>query len=264
MSSANGSVGTMVKMYYDNIANDYERMIKSEDERNQFPYDGYNHILRTVAEEMMTVASDNDSIKLILDAGIGTGYLYEFYPTNQCEITGIDLSPKMLDLARERVPEGNFLEADINDGFPDCITDKQYDVIVSTYMCEHINHTHLMRFMERALALLKPFGKLLIAGPIFYDFTTKKSFQRKHYKEPGLSLYFHVYESIVSDAPNHLSFSFMQIKPHAGVIMVQKSYEYALQMEESLIEYNRNTMKWKSSQSRKKENGRKVKAHQND
>ncbi len=254
----------MVKTYYDGIAQDYERLVKSQDDRKQFPYDGYKHILRTVAEEMMTISSDDESIKHILDAGIGTGYLYEFYPTNQSEITGIDLSPNMLDLARKRVPKGLFLEANINNGLPDCITRKQYDVIVSTYMCEHLNHTHLMRFIERVLPLLKPFGKLLIAGPIFYDFTTKKSFQREYYTEPGLSLYFHVYESIVSDAPNHLSFSFMQIKPHAGVIMVQKSYEYALQMEESLIEYNRNTVKWKSSQSRKKESGRKVKAHQND
>ena len=254
----------MIKRYYDSIADDYEKIVIREDEDGHFPYDGYQEILRAVAEEMTMSARHQKATPAILDLGIGTGYLYTFYAPEQCDLTGIDVSPAMLGKARNRIPQGRFFECDVNLGFPDAVQDERYDAIVSTYMSEHINHTHLMRLIERALPLLKPFGKLMIAGPIFYDYTTKKEFQRRYYGEPGASLYFHVYESIVSEAPQHLSLSFLRIKPHAGIILVEKSYEYALQMEESLIEYNRNTMKWKSSQSRKKESGRKVKARQND
>src|SRR4051812_12758392 len=47
----------------------------------------------------------------VLDVGCGTGA-----PTAQrfadagCEVTGIDISPTMLELARKNVPEGTFLQ----------------------------------------------------------------------------------------------------------------------------------------------------------
>ncbi|MEZ0076917.1 class I SAM-dependent methyltransferase [Planotetraspora sp. GP83] len=50
----------------------------------------------------------------VLDVGCGTGS-----PTAQqfaaagCEVTGVDISPVMLDLARTNVPEGTFLELDV-------------------------------------------------------------------------------------------------------------------------------------------------------
>ncbi|WP_239103333.1 class I SAM-dependent methyltransferase [Microbispora corallina] len=52
----------------------------------------------------------------VLDVGCGTGS-----PTAQqfadagCEVTGIDISPVMLDLARKNVPVGTFLEFDVLD-----------------------------------------------------------------------------------------------------------------------------------------------------
>ncbi|MCT9931041.1 class I SAM-dependent methyltransferase [Planotetraspora sp. A-T 1434] len=50
----------------------------------------------------------------VLDVGCGTGS-----PTAQqfaeagCEVTGVDISPVMLDLARRNVPEATFLELDV-------------------------------------------------------------------------------------------------------------------------------------------------------
>ncbi|GAA4567837.1 class I SAM-dependent methyltransferase [Planotetraspora kaengkrachanensis] len=50
----------------------------------------------------------------VLDVGCGTGApSAQQFAQAGCEVTGIDISPVMLEIARENVPEGTFLELDV-------------------------------------------------------------------------------------------------------------------------------------------------------
>jgi ubiquinone/menaquinone biosynthesis C-methylase UbiE len=56
----------------------------------------------------------------ILDAGCGSGQCSELFASLGFQVTGIDISPVMLTLARERSPESGFLEMDMRRlDFPD-------------------------------------------------------------------------------------------------------------------------------------------------
>ena len=51
----------------------------------------------------------------ILDAGCGFGSLYELLPEGVTKYRGIDISPDLIDIARQRHPRANFEIGDLND-----------------------------------------------------------------------------------------------------------------------------------------------------
>jgi ubiquinone/menaquinone biosynthesis C-methylase UbiE len=73
----------------------------------------------------------------ILDAGCGAGEpVAKYLVEHGFEVTGIDVSLKILEIARKQVPEGTFLEGDMSQmTFPD----NAFDAVVSLYAIWHIS-----------------------------------------------------------------------------------------------------------------------------
>lgn len=49
----------------------------------------------------------------LLEIGSGTGHLAEYFTANGFEYTGLDLSEKMIEIAQEKMPQGQFLQGDM-------------------------------------------------------------------------------------------------------------------------------------------------------
>lgn len=102
----------------------------------------------------------------VLEAGVGTGKNLQFYPPD-CEVTGIDFSPGMLEKARKRV-EGRsgitLLEMDIqNLDFPDNF----FDTIVAT--CVFCSVPNPIRGLKELRRVCKLDGKLIFLEHIRSD-----------------------------------------------------------------------------------------------
>lgn len=54
----------------------------------------------------------------ILDAGCGAGHLARELGDRGATVAGVDLSPRMLGFARDRMPAGEFVRADLGTGLP--------------------------------------------------------------------------------------------------------------------------------------------------
>jgi ubiquinone/menaquinone biosynthesis C-methylase UbiE len=99
-----------------------------------------------------------------LEVGIGTGLNLQFYPS-EINLTGIDFSPAMLDIARRRAGQigrdVDLREADAADlPFPDA----SFDTVVSTYvLCAVPDECRAVKEMNR---VLRPGGTLLLADHI--------------------------------------------------------------------------------------------------
>jgi ubiquinone/menaquinone biosynthesis C-methylase UbiE len=99
-----------------------------------------------------------------LEVGIGTGLNLPFYP-DDVSLTGIDLSPAMLQIARNRAAQqgrmADLREADALDlPFPDAC----FDTVVSTYaLCAVPDESRAVSEMNR---VLRPGGLLLLADHI--------------------------------------------------------------------------------------------------
>lgn len=102
----------------------------------------------------------------VLDLGCGTGI-----PTARqlseagCAVTGIDISPVMLDLARRNVPGAVFLERDIRDVGPVL---GRFDAVVAFFALPLLPRTEIAAALVRLRALLEPDG-LLVLGMVEAD-----------------------------------------------------------------------------------------------
>lgn len=100
----------------------------------------------------------------VLEVAIGTGRNLPFYPPD-VRITGIELSPAMLDIARRRAKELG-IEADLREGDAEALPfiDASFDTVVCALsLCTIPNNAKAIAEMAR---VLKPGGKLLLLDHI--------------------------------------------------------------------------------------------------
>jgi ubiquinone/menaquinone biosynthesis C-methylase UbiE len=95
----------------------------------------------------------------VLDAGCGAGVPITKFLSQLFEVTGVDFAETQIQLARQRVPEAQFLCQDMTKlEFPDCY----FDAICSYYAIIHIpreEHEPLLLNFNR---MLKPGGFILL------------------------------------------------------------------------------------------------------
>lgn len=102
----------------------------------------------------------------VLELGCGTGILTsmirEVCP--DAEITGIDLSPKMLDIAsaKQELGKVRFLAQDLRDAWPK----GRYDAILTSLCLHHIPKEDRVMVARRAAQALSPGGRF-ICGDVF-------------------------------------------------------------------------------------------------
>ena len=94
----------------------------------------------------------------VVEFACGTGlYTVDLVPFAD-EITSIDASPEMLELARARIPSPKvrFVEADVFSWRPD----GQYDVVFFSFWLSHVPPTHFERFWDIVGSCLAPDGRV--------------------------------------------------------------------------------------------------------
>jgi len=97
----------------------------------------------------------------VLDAGSGEGYLARVLAAQGAHVTGIDLSPRLVAMARERDPEGtiDYRVADLSRPVPDGIG--RFDAVTSYLVLNDIEDYR--GFAATLAALLTPGGRLVMA-----------------------------------------------------------------------------------------------------
>jgi ubiquinone/menaquinone biosynthesis C-methylase UbiE len=109
----------------------------------------------------------------LLDVGCGPGIHLEEYCRRGAEGCGMDASPNMIDLARQKCPSASFTVADI---YKIPTAEEIFDFITASFLLDHV------RDLDRAAAeihrVLKPGGQFFVSlpHPISYMFRSKKGF----------------------------------------------------------------------------------------
>lgn len=79
-----------------------------------------------------------------LDVACGTGWLTQHLPG---KIVGLDASESMLEIARQRVPEGEFL---VGDALSLPFADGSFDRLVTGHFYGHLEEPERLRFLDEA------------------------------------------------------------------------------------------------------------------
>ncbi|HPE73948.1 MAG TPA: class I SAM-dependent methyltransferase [Candidatus Competibacter sp.] len=96
----------------------------------------------------------------LLDAGCGAGEpVARYFVQRGDTVTGIDMSERMLALARQRVPEATFQPMDLRAlDFPP----ESFDGVAAVYVVFHVPRAEHVALFADLLQVLKPGGALLL------------------------------------------------------------------------------------------------------
>ncbi len=235
--------------FYDQIANEYDQLVQEDVRHNRFPYAAYNEMQDIIANYIF----DNKHITRakVLDIGIGTGSLYEKIMPEKIDLTGIDISKKMLEIAGLRLPDAKLVAKDILSGMPETIKGEKYDFIIVNYLFKHFDLPMFINAIHYLTEYLSPFGKIFIGDILFLDEARRKTYLQNHPDDLNPNYYYHAYSDIVYHINDNLALSYMELNEYTGIMIIENYYESSLHFKETLIKYKTNTVKWKSSQSRK-------------
>lgn len=96
----------------------------------------------------------------ILDAGCGNGRLLELFKDKSIDYKGIDVSEKLIDLARKKYPNNNFMVAD-NLNLP--FSDNNFDKVFSVAVLHSIPSEEFRReVLSELKRVMKPGGLLIL------------------------------------------------------------------------------------------------------
>jgi ubiquinone/menaquinone biosynthesis C-methylase UbiE len=128
-----------VKTYYDRRAPEYDEWYEGVGlfaERDRPGWEEELAVLRSVVESLPP--------KRTLDVACGTGYLTRHL---RGEVTGVDQSAHMIEIARTRVPSGKFLVADALElPFPDA----SFDRVFTGHFYGHLESAERSAFLREA------------------------------------------------------------------------------------------------------------------
>jgi len=117
------------------------------------------HHGRLVAIEHMGIAPGDR----LLEVGVGTGINARLYPRN-CHVTGIDLSPEMLEKARQRVQRQGVHNIRLQEMDAAHLTfaDDSFDIVYAPYVISVVpDPVQVVREMRR---VCRPGGKIVIVN----------------------------------------------------------------------------------------------------
>jgi SAM-dependent methyltransferase len=148
VSDGNDMSGGGVRGAYDAIARHYDREIG--DELAAKPLD------RALLEALLELAGPGR----VADVGCGPGHVTRWIAARHHDVVGVDLSPVMIDVARERAPELSFQVASMLD-LP--VGDGSWSGIVALYSIIHLTPDQLAAAFRELARTLRTGGWLLVA-----------------------------------------------------------------------------------------------------
>lgn len=134
---------------YEKMADSYNRLIDHK------PHNAYYDRPNTL--QLIGAVKD----KVILDAACGPGKYAEILLAQGAQVTGFDLSPRMIELAKKRNPDaGNFFVHDLAQPFHHA-QDNSYDLIVCALAMHYLKDWPPT--IKEFYRVLKPHGTLVLS-----------------------------------------------------------------------------------------------------
>jgi ubiquinone/menaquinone biosynthesis C-methylase UbiE len=119
-------------------------------------FDGMNKGLKLIGIRMFRPSTGMS----ILDVGCGTGTHMELYQRYKCNLYGLDLSPSMLEVARERL--NDTVQLDLGDASHMPYEDGKFDLVVAMLALHEMSPKIRPLAVEEIKRVLKKDGHILL------------------------------------------------------------------------------------------------------
>lgn len=150
------------KKGFDMWADEYDIDVEISNNENSYPFAGYKSVLSRI----LAIVSEKNK-PTVLDIGFGTGVLTKKLYENGCPIYGQDFSRKMVEIAKEKMPNSKLFVGDFSHGLNKELEKEQYDFIVATYSLHHLDDDAKINFLNELVLRLNDGGKIIIGDVMF-------------------------------------------------------------------------------------------------
>ncbi len=194
------------------LADNYDKTVEISDNGNTYPFAGYKNILNEICNCILENSSKN-----ILDIGFGTGTLTTKLYEKGCNIYGQDFSDKMVELAKNKMPNSKLFKGDISKGLVEELKKQKYDAIIATYSLHHLTDKDKVNFIKELIKLLREKAIIYIGDVAFEtrnDLEKCKEKYREHWDNE--EIYF-VYDELKKKFPKS---EFIKYSECAGIIKI--------------------------------------------
>ncbi|MCM3091034.1 MULTISPECIES: class I SAM-dependent DNA methyltransferase [unclassified Cytobacillus] len=148
---------------FDHWAESYDQAVTGKDLEYQEVFLNYENILQEVAN----LADGN-----VIEFGAGTGNLTQKLLEKGANVTGIEPSAAMREIARSKLPDVPLLNGD----FLDFQVNGPADALVSTYAFHHLEDAEKAEAIKKYSSLLSKGGKVIFADTLFKSEEVKQDF----------------------------------------------------------------------------------------
>ena len=147
---------------FDLWADGYDKAVGLSEEANTYPFAGYKNVLGGIYSEVLQKPNAK-----VLDIGFGTGTLTTKLYDSGCIIYGQDFSTRMIELAKEKMPNANLYQGDFTQGLVNNLRNQKYDFIIGTYSIHHLTDEQKVSFIKELKQILNKDGKILFGDVAF-------------------------------------------------------------------------------------------------
>lgn len=200
---------------FDSWAASYDRAVFTP---SDFPFAGYEQVLDEIVRR-----ADGGVDSLVLDLGTGTGNLAERFAARGCTVWGVDFSAEMLAQARAKLPQVQFVQADLVDVWPDELN-HQFDAVVSAYVLHEFDDATKVDLIRRIVRqYLKPDGRVVIGDIAFATASAREQAQQLQDRWDEDEYYWAADKALERLKQAGLPAEYTQISSCGGVFVVQRS-----------------------------------------
>lgn len=175
---------------YDDFASSYSEMVNKREQAGIEQEPIMPHFLKLLGDV---------SGLMVLDAGCGQGYLSRILARRGAHVTGIDISPNLLRIAREQDPDRQitYQVADLCHPLPEY--SRHFDLAASHFVLDDVYD--YKGFLSTMASLLKPGHRfvlsmnnpysLVVRGHVHDYFDTGKPYSYRGMAEEGVKVHFY-------------------------------------------------------------------------
>ena len=198
---------------FDAWASQYDLSVIESEKNHRYPFAAYNEVLYEVYQQAVDIKGSK-----ILDLGFGTGKLCKMFYDQAYNVTGIDFSSKMKEIAIKEVPDARFFVHDFSKSLPKEVLNETFDCVVSTYAIHHLNYREQISLIDKLMEI----SDLVLIGDVMTE--TEEKINELSMKDADIwdsSEYYVIVDNLKASMP-HFKYEFIKKSYCSGVLKITK------------------------------------------
>jgi 2-polyprenyl-3-methyl-5-hydroxy-6-metoxy-1,4-benzoquinol methylase len=204
------------KDLFDRWAKDYNKNVFKSEKEGIYPFAGYSEVKYSIID----IISNAKKAK-VLEMGIGTGEITKPLYELGYEITGVDLSNKMIEIAKIHMEKAAFILADFSNALNEIFN--KFDFIVFSYSIHHLSYNDQIELLIKLNDYLNEDGVIIIGDVSTFTIEDMNQLQNKYADIWDDEEYYPILKKYqLSRLTDFYELSYVQINEVAGVYKFRK------------------------------------------